>query len=137
MIERKYAPRIADFDAGCILQKANARGHESEWCPSNYRSALLAAWALIANFGYRARLPRSSITKPIVMLVPGGAVLGFDDLVHIDLDRSHTVLSPSDVRRFAAELKRIADAVDLLAGREVQRIKRAGARHKPKCAART
>jgi len=25
-------------------------------------------------------------------LVIGGAILGFDDLVHIDLDRSHTVL---------------------------------------------
>jgi hypothetical protein len=82
------------------------------------RSSLLAAWALIANFGYRAKLPRRSVAKPIVMLVPGGAVLGIDDLVHIDLDRSHTVLSPSDARHFAAELKRIADAVDLLLGGE-------------------
>jgi hypothetical protein len=82
------------------------------------RSTLLAAWAILANFGYRVRLPRSSIAKPIVMLVPGGAVLGFDDLVHIDLDRSHTVLSPSDARHFAAELNRIADAVDHLPGRE-------------------
>jgi hypothetical protein len=49
---------------------------------------------------------------------PGGAVLGFDDQVHIDLDRSHTVLSPSDARHFAAELNRIADAVDHLPGRE-------------------
>jgi hypothetical protein len=52
------------------------------------------------------------------MFVPGGAVLGFDDQVHIDLDRSHTVLSPSDARHFAAELNRIADAVDQLPGRE-------------------
>jgi hypothetical protein len=82
------------------------------------RSSLLAAWALITNFGYRARVPHNSIAEPSVMLVPGGAVLGFDDQVHIDLDRSHTVLSPSDARHFAAELNRIADAVDHLPGRE-------------------
>jgi hypothetical protein len=82
------------------------------------RSTLLAAWALIANFGYRVRLLRRSVANPVVMLVPGGAVLGFDDQVHIDLDRSHTVLSPSDARHFAAGLNRIADAVDHLPGRE-------------------
>ena len=45
-------------------------------------------------------------------------MLGFDDQVHIDLDRSHTVLSPSDARHFAAELNKIGDAVDHLPGRE-------------------
>jgi hypothetical protein len=49
--------------------------------------------------------------EPSVALVTGGAVLGFDDQVHIDLDRAHTVLSPDEARRFAAELKRIADAI--------------------------
>ena len=51
-------------------------------------------------------------------LVPGGAVLGFDDQVHIDLDRTHTILSPDEARRFAAELKRIADVIDPLLGRQ-------------------
>lgn len=50
--------------------------------------------------------------KPSVALVTGGAVLGFDDQVHIDLDRAHTVLSPDEARRFAFELKRIADMID-------------------------
>jgi hypothetical protein len=49
-----------------------------------------------------------------VALVTGGAVLGFDDRVHIDLDRSHTVLSTDEARRFALELKRIADMIDRL-----------------------
>jgi hypothetical protein len=47
-----------------------------------------------------------------VALITGGAVLGFDHRVHIDLDRSHTVLSPNDARQFAAEIKRIADVID-------------------------
>jgi hypothetical protein len=34
--------------------------------------------------------------------------------VHIDLDRTHTVLSPDDARLFAAELKKMADAIDPL-----------------------
>jgi hypothetical protein len=42
----------------------------------------------------------------------------FDDQVHIDLDRAHTVLSPDEARRFAAELKRIADVIDPFPGRE-------------------
>ena len=50
-------------------------------------------------------------------------MLGFDDQVHIDLDRSHTVLSPSDARYFAAELNRIADAADHLAVEHVERGK--------------
>jgi hypothetical protein len=50
--------------------------------------------------------------EPCVALVTGGAVLGFDDQVHIDLDCAHTVLSPAEARYFAAELKRIADAID-------------------------
>lgn len=49
-----------------------------------------------------------------VALVTGGAVLGFDDFVHIDLDRSHTVLSADDARHFAAELLKIADVIDPL-----------------------
>ena len=87
------------------------------------RSTFFTALPLISNFGYRVRLPRRSVANPVVMLVPGGAVLGFDDQVHIDLDRSHTVLSPSDARYFAAELKRIADAADHLAVEHVERGK--------------
>jgi len=52
--------------------------------------------------------------EPNVALVTGGAILGFDDLVHIDLNRAHTVLSPDEARRFAAELKRISDMIDPL-----------------------
>ena len=36
-----------------------------------------------------------------VALVSGGAILGFDDQVHIDLNRAHTELSPDEARRFA------------------------------------
>jgi hypothetical protein len=32
--------------------------------------------------------------------------------------RPHTVLSPEEARQFAAELKRIADVIDLLPDRE-------------------
>jgi len=53
--------------------------------------------------------PESSVS-----LVAGGAVLAVDDQVHIDLGRSHTVLSPNEARQFAAELKRIADMIDPL-----------------------
>jgi hypothetical protein len=53
-----------------------------------------------------------------VALVTGGAILGFDDQVHIDLNRAHTVLSSDEARRFAAELKRIADAIDPSSDRE-------------------
>ena len=56
--------------------------------------------------------------EPSVALVTGGAVLGFDGQVHIDLDRAHTILSPDEARRFAAELKRIADVIDPLLGRQ-------------------
>ena len=52
--------------------------------------------------------------EPSVSLVAGGAVLAVDDQVHIDLSRSHTVLSPNEARQFAAELKRIADVIDPL-----------------------
>jgi hypothetical protein len=58
--------------------------------------------------------PRNNIADHYVTLVTGGAVLAFDDQVHIDLDRSHTVLSPTQARQFAAELKRIADMIDSL-----------------------
>ena len=64
-------------------------------------------------------IPASDLTpEPSVALVTGGAVLGFDDQVHIDLDRTHTILSPDEARRFAAELKRIADVIDPLLGRQ-------------------
>lgn len=56
--------------------------------------------------------------EPCVALVTGSAVLGFDDRVHIDLDRAHTVLSLDEARQFAAELKRIADAIDPFSSRE-------------------
>jgi hypothetical protein len=56
--------------------------------------------------------------EPCVALVTGGAVLGFDDRVHIDLDRAHTVLSLDEARQFAAELNRIADAIDPFSSRE-------------------
>jgi hypothetical protein len=56
--------------------------------------------------------------EPNVALVTGGAVLGIDERVHIDLNRSHTVLSPNDARHFAAEVKRIADAIEPLSDRE-------------------
>ena len=39
---------------------------------------------------------KKNIAEPSVALVVGGALLGIDDQVHIDLDRSHTVLSPDD-----------------------------------------
>ena len=58
--------------------------------------------------------PRKSPAEYSVALVAGGAVLGFDHQVHIDLDRAHTVLSPNDARLFAAELKKIADVIDPL-----------------------
>lgn len=50
--------------------------------------------------------------EPIVALVTGGAILGFDGRVHIDLDCTHTVLSPDEARHFAAKLKWIAVAMD-------------------------
>jgi hypothetical protein len=58
--------------------------------------------------------PRESLAEYSVALVAGGAVLGFDHQVHIDLDRAHTVLSPDDARQFATELKRTADLIDSL-----------------------
>jgi hypothetical protein len=58
--------------------------------------------------------PGKSLAEYSVALVAGGAVLGFDHQVHIDLDRAHTVLSPDDARLFAAELKKIADVIDPL-----------------------
>ena len=45
-------------------------------------------------------------------------LLGFDDQVHIDLDRSHTVLSPDEARQFSAELKRIADEIEPFSAEE-------------------
>ncbi|HXW71463.1 MAG TPA: hypothetical protein VEK34_08485 [Methylocella sp.] len=48
---------------------------------------------------------------PVVALVTGGAVLGMDGEVHIDLDRSHLALSAIEARHFAAEVSRIADKI--------------------------
>ncbi len=70
--------------------------------------------ALSAYFTYLITARQNNTADHCVALVIGGAILGFDDLVHIDLDRSHTVLSPNDARQFAAELKRIADVIDPL-----------------------
>ncbi|HZM06827.1 MAG TPA: hypothetical protein VFC11_00015 [Methylocella sp.] len=58
------------------------------------------------------------ISEPSVALVTGGAVIGFDNQVHIDLDCAHTVLSPDQARQFAAKLKRIAAAIDPFSGRK-------------------
>ncbi len=73
---------------------------------------VLAALTLFAHLAYRIIAPRKSISDHCVALVAGGAILGFDGHVHIDLDRSHTVLSPDEARRVAIELKKIADAID-------------------------
>jgi len=56
--------------------------------------------------------------EPSVALVTGGAVIGFDGQVHIDLDHAHTVLSADEARQFAAKLKRIAAAIDSFSGRK-------------------
>jgi hypothetical protein len=72
----------------------------------------LTVLTLIAHFAYRVIAPRTNVANHCVSLVAGGAILGFDDHVHIDLDRSHTVLSPDEARRVAVELKKIADAID-------------------------
>lgn len=61
---------------------------------------------------------RKNSTEHVVAHVPGGAVLGFDKQVHLDLDRTHTVLTPEAARQFADELKKIADAVDPPPGRK-------------------
>jgi hypothetical protein len=61
------------------------------------------------------RIPSSDvISEPNVALVTGGAIIGFDNQVHIDLDCAHTVMSPDQARQFAARLKRIAAAIDPL-----------------------
>ena len=64
------------------------------------------------NILYHIVAAHNKIAKYSVTLVAGGALLGFDDQVHIDLDRSHTVLSPDEARQFSAELKRIADEIE-------------------------
>ena len=56
--------------------------------------------------------PRKSPAEYSVTLIAGGAILGFEDRVHIDLDCAHTVLSSNEARQFAAELKKIADVID-------------------------
>jgi hypothetical protein len=70
--------------------------------------------SLSAYFSYLITARQNNTADHCVTLVIGGAILGFDDRVHIDLDRSHTVLSPNDARQFAFELKRIADVIDPL-----------------------
>ena len=66
----------------------------------------------IPNFATRIVAPRTNMPDYCVALVAGGAILGFDGHVHIDLDRSHTVLSADEARRVAIELKKIADTID-------------------------
>lgn len=51
-------------------------------------------------------------SEPSVALVTGGAILGFNNEVHIDLDRAHTVLSPDEARRFAIRLEMIAATIE-------------------------
>ena len=51
-------------------------------------------------------------SEPSVAHVTGGAILGFDNQVHIDLDRAHTVLSPDEARRFAVQLETIAATIE-------------------------
>jgi hypothetical protein len=80
--------------------------------PLGFGDGVLTALTLFAHFAYRVIPPRKSISDHCVALVAGGAILGFDGYVHIDLDRSHTVLSPDEARRVAIELKKIADAID-------------------------
>ena len=60
----------------------------------------------------------NKIAKYSVTLVAGGALLGFDDQIHIDLDRTHTVLSPDEARQFSSELKRIADEIEPFSAEE-------------------
>jgi hypothetical protein len=69
---------------------------------------------LSAYFTNLITASHNNTVEHCVALVIGGAILGFDDRAHIDLERSHTVLSPNDARQFAAELKRIADVLDPL-----------------------
>jgi hypothetical protein len=68
--------------------------------------------SILAYFAYLLAAPRNIIEDHCVALVTGGAILGFDDRVHIDLDCAHTALSPDDARQFADELKRIANVID-------------------------
>lgn len=51
-------------------------------------------------------------SEPSVALVTGGAILGFDNQIHLDLDRAHTLLSPDEARRFAIRLETIAATID-------------------------
>jgi hypothetical protein len=60
----------------------------------DFGDGVLTALTLFAHFAYRIIAPRKSISDHCVALVTGDAILGFDGHVHIDLDRSHTVLSP-------------------------------------------
>ena len=121
-LSNNFSPETVGVRAACRVSVLSG-GHVS----FGHHSNLSAAWTLASaqrtknsavNFAYRIRAPRNSITEHSVALVTGGAVLGFDDQVHIDLDRPHTVLSPHEARQFAAELNRIADVIDRLPDRE-------------------
>jgi hypothetical protein len=68
--------------------------------------------SILAYFAYLLAAPHKNIVEHYVTLVTGGAILGFDDRVHIDLDCAHTALTPDHARQFAAKLKRIADVID-------------------------
>ncbi len=74
----------------------------------------MTALTFIAHLGNLIVAPRTNISHRCVALIEGGAILGFDDHVHIDLERSHTVLSPDQARRVAVELKKIANLIDPL-----------------------
>lgn len=73
----------------------------------------LTAFRWVENM-LRTKLARATDLKsePNVALVIGGAILGFDNEVHIDLDRAHTVLSPDEARRFAIRLETIAATIE-------------------------
>lgn len=49
---------------------------------------------------------------PLVARVAHGAIIGDDDVVHLDLDTPHVALSPDDARTLAAELVKIANLID-------------------------
>lgn len=74
----------------------------------------MTAFTFIAHVGNLLVAPRTNIPHQCVALIVGGAILGFDDHVHLDLERSHTVLSPDEARRVAAKLQKIADVIDPL-----------------------
>jgi hypothetical protein len=82
--------------------------------PLDFGGSILTALILIADLANLIVGRRTNIPHRCVALVAGGTILGFDDHVHLDLERSHTVLTPDEARRVAVELKKIADVIDPL-----------------------